>query len=226
MSPWVRLLSASAKLITSDVQKHAVRTPEQGSLTLSGMSAREAVRRPAFWLMAGAFFWVTMAASGMAAHFVPLLTDAGITASVAAKSIGVMGLSLIGGRIVAGWLLDRYFAPHVAMIFFGLMVGAALILISTSALPLLLLAAAFLGLGLGGEVDIIAYFISRYFGLGAFGQIYGYLFTTFMFGGALGPLIMGLSHARSGSYDIALWCFVGVLALSILLLSRLGQYRF
>ena len=47
------------------------------------------------------------------------------------------------------------------------------------------IAAFLVGLGMGAEGDIIAYLISRYFGLRAFGEIYGYAFSAFTLGGVL-----------------------------------------
>ena len=56
------------------------------------------------------------------------------------------------------------------------------------------LAAAFLvGMGLGAEGDIIAYSLTRYFGLRAFGTAYGYAFGSFLLAGALGAYLMGLA---------------------------------
>ena len=37
---------------------------------------------------------------------------------------------------------------------------------------------------MGAEVDIIAYLTGRYFGLRAFGEIYGYAFATYVLAGA------------------------------------------
>ena len=48
------------------------------------------------------------------------------------------------------------------------------------------------GLGIGAEVDLMAYFVSRYFGLRSFGAIYGLMFALFSLGVGLGPFLMGL----------------------------------
>ena len=200
-------------------------TAAQG-VSFPGLSARASAATPAFWLMAGAFFLVTVVASGTTAHLVPLITDTGIARPVAARALGIAGLALIVGRVVGGWLLDRLFAPHVAVGFFLLLLGGVLILLGSASLPAAFAAAALIGLGLGGEVDLIAYLVSRYFGLRAFGQIYGWLFAIFMFGGGSGPLVMGTVYTHTGSYNAALWLFVGALLIACLLISRLGTYVF
>jgi MFS family permease len=83
--------------------------------------------------------------------------------------------------------------------------------------------AVLVGLGMGAEVDLIAYLQSRYFGLRAFGQIYGYLFAVFTIGTGLGPFVMGAAYAATGSYRPALMAFVGVLACAGWLLLRLPR---
>ena len=62
--------------------------------------------------------------------------------------------------------------------------------------------AVLVGLGMGAEVDLIAYLQSRYFGLRAFGQIYGYLFAVFTVGTGLGPFLMGAAYDATGSYRV------------------------
>jgi hypothetical protein len=59
------------------------------------------------------------------------------------------------------YLLDRIFAPRLATLLFG---GAAvgIALLSVGSVGKIALVAAFLvGVGMGGEVDIIAYLMSR-----------------------------------------------------------------
>ncbi len=80
-------------------------------------------------------------------------------------------------------------------------------------------------MGQGAELDIIPYMVSRYFGLQAFAEIYGYLFAVFTLGGVVGPMLMGMWFDATGSYGLIL----GVLAIGTLvavgLMTRLGPYR-
>jgi len=92
--------------------------------------------------------------------------------------------------------------------------------------PLVFLAVFLIGLGMGAEVDIIAYLTSRYFGLRAFGEIYGYAFASYTLAGAVGPWLMGLGFDRSGSYGFILVGSLLATLLAAILMSRLGPYRF
>jgi MFS family permease len=82
------------------------------------------------------------------------------------------------------------------------------------------------GIGLGAEVDLIAFLLSRYFGMRSFGEIYGYFFSIFILGAGLGPLAMGLSYDRTGSYKLMLVCFAFALSLASLPMLRLGPYAY
>ena len=69
---------------------------------------------------------------------------------------------------------------------------AGMVLLYGAATPAVAIAAAVLvGVGLGAEVDLMAFLLSRYLGMRAFGEIYGYLFAIFMLASGLGPFIMG-----------------------------------
>jgi MFS family permease len=190
-----------------------------------GLSAQAAWRTETFWVMVCAFFLVSASVQGCLVHTTTMLTDRGISAQRAALGSSLAGSSVLIGRVFTGYLLDRLFAPRVAAAFFGAAaLGIGLLWLGTTTLAF---AGAFLvGLGLGAEVDIIAYLTSRYFGLRAFGQIYSWAFAAFALAGALGPLIMGASFDRTGSYRGALVTFLAVTLVAGVLMTRLGPYRY
>ncbi len=191
----------------------------------AGLSCREAWHTGTFWLMTTAFFLVATTTNGCVVHLVPLLTDRGISAQSAAFATSLFGGALLLGRVGAGRLLDRFFAPYVAMGFF-LAPALGLSLLWSGATGGWAFAAAFLvGMGLGAEVDMIAYLVGRYFGLFAFGEIYGYLFAAFTFGAGLGPFLMGSGFDATGSYNLVLAAFVVMTLVASGLMPQLGPYR-
>ena len=72
----------------------------------------------------------------------------------------------------------------------------------------------------------MAYMISRYFGLAAFGTSYGVAFGAFMISGSAGVLLMGAGYDRFHSYTVPLASFFVAMVLAVILLTRLGQYRY
>lgn len=189
-----------------------------------GMSAREAWRTDTFWFLVSAFFLMSASVHGCLIHLVPLLTDSGVTPQTAALATSLLGGALLLGRVGAGYLLDRFFASTVA---FGFFSGAAcgfLLFWSGVTGASVFIAAFLVGLGLGAEGDIIAYLVSRYFGLRAFGEIYGYAFAAFTLGGVVGPLLMGIGFDATGSYRFMLGVFMFAALLAAMLMTRLGPY--
>ena len=189
-----------------------------------GLSTREAFQQRSFWVLLVAFLIAAFTINGCTVHMVPMLTDRGVSFEAAAGVASMIGLALICGRVLAGYLLDKLFAPYVAIAFLCGPIIGMLLLSQGAAGSVAVLSALLLGLGVGAEVDLIAYLVGRYFGLKAFGEIYGYLFGIFIVGTGVGPLIMGFGFDNFGSYSPMLIVFAGLLGLSCLLMLRLGEY--
>jgi MFS family permease len=205
------------------VRDKGAATVQTSGSVLPGLEAREALRSPDFWRLAAVFLCIPVVANGTIVHLVPLLTDRGIPASQAVLVFSGIGTSLIAGRLLCGWMLDRFFGPHVAIVFVILPAMGVLTLLGSSNAQLTTVGAVLVGLGMGAEVDLIAYLQSRYFGLRAFGQIYGYLFAVFTVGTGLGPFVMGVSYNITGSYRSAMIVFIGVLICAGWLLLRMPR---
>jgi len=189
------------------------------------LSFNEARHTGTFWLIVASFFLMSVSFHACIIHLVPLLTDRGISPGNAALAASLVGAGGFLARMLVGYLLDLFFAASVAAcLFFASTMG--LFFLWSGVAGYLPFAAAFLiGVGQGAELDIIPYMVSRYFGLQAFAEIYGYLFAVFTLGGVVGPMLMGMWFDATGSYGLIL----GVLAIGTLaavgLMTRLGPYR-
>jgi predicted MFS family arabinose efflux permease len=191
-----------------------------------GMTVGESLRTSSFWLLAVPVFLVVTTINGIVGHLVPLLTDRGLELRQATATLSVVGLSTIAGRLVSGYLLDRYFAPLVTAVLFLLPLAGVTMLALGAGGATPMLAAMSLGFGLGAEIDVIGFMVSRYFGLRAYGEVYGCMFAIFTVGTGLGPVLMGLSFDATGSYAFTLTMFGMALVVASLLVSRLGRYTF
>jgi MFS family permease len=193
--------------------------------TRQGLTAREAWCSRDFWIMVSVFILVSASVQGCVVHMAAMLSDKGLSSNSAALGSSLIGAAVLIGRAGTGYLLDWFPASSLAAILFG---GSAL---GVAALWLgdsrLMLAGAFLvGLGLGAEIDIIAYMTSRYFGLLDFGKVYSSALAAFALAGALGPLLMGAGFDRTGSYRDPLLVFLVASAIGAALITRIGPYRF
>ncbi len=205
---------------------HAKAAPG-GAPAVAGISAGEAVRHVSpFWTINIAFFLATIAVNGTLAHVVALLTDRGIPAATATNALSIAGLAIIVGRIVSGYCVDRLFAPYVTVAVLCAPIAGIALLLSGAAGVVPFVGTVLCGLGIGAEIDLMAFFVGRYFGLRAFGAIYGLMFATFAIGSGLGSFLMGACFDLAGSYRPMLVGFVAVLVVACLMIARLGPYRY
>ena len=185
----------------------------------AGYTLREALRSSAFWRLEAAFFLISVVVGGLIVHLPAMLVDRGYSPAVAAVTVGYLGYAIIVGRLSLGTLVDR-FPPAL--------VGASLISLSAFASLLLaqgaapLAATLLLGLCAGAEVDLLAFLVSRLFGLRNYAQIYGCGISAFTAGAGVGPYLAGHVHDLSGSYAPALYGFAAAIIVAAVLIASLG----
>ena len=189
-----------------------------------GLTCREAAHTRSFWLILVSFMLVGIGITSVIAHLVPLLTDRGVAPADAALYMSSLALGLIAGRLLAGFLMDYFFAPYVAACFLlGLLAGIVILASGAAGAPVFA-AAVLVGMATGSEISEIAYICSRYFGPRAFGLIYGLMFSAFQLGSMAGSPLMGLYHDHAGNYAGALWVVAALVAVGAVLMVLLGSY--
>ncbi|MBC2667686.1 MFS transporter [Novosphingobium piscinae] len=187
----------------------------------TGLTFAEGLRSSVYARLFLTCLMLTFGMVALSIHFVPVLTARGATATAAAGIASLIGLSSIVGRLGTGVLIDRYPARLVGGGVFLLPALGTVVLLFSGASGLgPMVAAAVIGLTLGAEIDVIVYILTRYFGLRAFGALYGALLIALSLGTALGPLAAARVFDLTGRYDLFLWSTVGLmLASSVALLS-------
>jgi len=127
-----------------------------------------------------------------------------MTAAEAGGYAAFLGLSVMAGRLLTGFLIDRFFAPYILAIVFTFVASGCLAL-GLGGIQYAYWGAIALGLAIGAEVDLIGYFTAKYFGLKNYGSIYGALYSIFSLGGILSPVIAGFIWDKTGNYNLALF---------------------
>lgn len=191
----------------------------------SGIPFSDARRQPKFWLMFASFGLVGLAVGGVYVNLLPLLTDKGFSSSSAGLVVATMGASIIVGRLACGLLLDRFWAPMIALPMFSLPVLGCFLLLSPSiGMEVAIFSAILFGIASGAEIDIAAYMAVRHFGLLNYGRIYGILYASFAICSSLSAYIYGLSYDIFGSYNPSLLMAGASLVAASLLLFLTGPY--
>jgi MFS family permease len=213
-----------------------IREPSEGEIAqaahrhggdpVAGLTAAHALRSWRFWALAVGFCIGATATNGPLTHLVAMLTDRGFSVAAATEIFSSAGIAMIIGRILCGCLLDRFHGPYVAVVFFLVPLLGIGLIASGEPGPVPAFGAVLCGLGIGAQVGLQAFFVGRYFGLKAYGKIYGMTFAMFLVGSGLGPYLGGLSFDLWRSYGPAFLVFAIMLLLASILIAPLGPYAF
>jgi MFS family permease len=179
-----------------------------------------------FWLLSIAIFLVSSATFGLMSQVVPMTTDKGIDPATAVTILSVVSLASIAARLLVGFLLDRFYAPLIGAVIFALCAVGVYLLISSTAVGLLIVGAALVGLGLGAEGDVAAYMCSRYFPKHSYGRVLGFVYFLYAQGAAFGIFLLGQIQGATGSYSAAAFPIIAMVAVGIVCLAFMGRYRF
>lgn len=173
--------------------------PEPAS-TVVGMSWTETLKDPRFHLIGLALVLMSLFIAGLVLHTTPMLIDEGLSPLQAAGIASLNGVSLLAGRVMIGWLLDRVAIAWLALLMFVSAAGGcmALVLGGPAAAPVMVLG---LGFMIGAEVDLLSFIVARYFGLKNYGVIYGALFTACLGSALISPWVTG-ALVKLGGYPM------------------------
>lgn len=189
-----------------------------------GDRATEGLRSRVFWIVVAMLFLSSVAINGAITHMSALLTDRGVTAAAAAVALSALGGASFCGRLVTGWLVDRFFGPHVAFAMLGAAAGGILLLAHAASVWNGILAGILIGLGLGAEASLTPYLLTRYFGLRSFSTLYGLTWTFYAVAGAIGPVILGRAFDVTGSYTFLLAILAGATFAAAALMLLMPRY--
>ncbi|MFS0851114.1 MFS transporter [Novosphingobium panipatense] len=191
----------------------------------SGLTLGEALRDRRLWTMAAAFLFIAFALTAPTPNLENILRTRSFTLAQIGEITSAFGLSVICGRLIGGWLLDRFWAPLIAAFILVFPTIGCWLLTSASPTPLTAtLAVMSLGFGAGFEFDLLAYLISRYFGQRHYGAIYGCFYAVIACAGGLGPVAFGYIFDQTGDYTGALRAGALCLTFGAALLLMMGSY--
>ena len=191
----------------------------------AGRALSAATRSWRFWLLALIFFPVSFGVTGIITNLGPMLMDRGLDAVTAAEFAGIVGISVIAGRVMVGALVDRFWAPAVGFAFVAAPAIACLVLAGGSTSGVAIIGAIVLvGLATGAEIDLNAYVVSRYFPASGYGRIYAAQYVILIVGAGIASPVFGLVHDLTGSYAPVLAALALVFVAAAFALLKLGPY--
>jgi MFS family permease len=146
------------------------------------------------------------------------LVNSGITLERATFTLGTLAVGGIAGKLLFGYLAERFGARVAAIInLMGQATFAMALGFAVTSLSLSLLTPAF-GLFMGGFGVLITLLVQDTFGLRHFGSIMGLVNVSNIVSFGLGPIIAGLSYDLTGAYTTGFAITAGLFALGALVL--------
>ncbi|HRK63247.1 MAG TPA: MFS transporter [Terricaulis sp.] len=192
---------------------------------MPGLELREGFISIRFIFLALAALLATGGITALLVHFVPMLSHGGMERSSAAAIAALIGLASMAGRILCGYLLDRFDGRVIGAISFALpCLACALFLQFDGGSAHAMALAIIIGLSVGAEIDVIAYLSTRYFGLRNFGALFGAIAGLISLGAGLGPLFAGAVFDATGGYALAHAALIPVFLVTAALMGSLGRY--
>jgi MFS family permease len=184
------------------------------------LTARQALRTPAFWLLAFGHASALLVVGSVIAHLsLFLTTEQGYTLQGASLVVAGIPVAQLAGMVLGGILGDRMSKRVLCA---GAMVGhvAGLLLLTFAVGAVMVWAFVVLhGLAWGMRGPLMSAIRADYFGSTSFGQIMGYSSVILMVGMVGGPLFAGVLADVTGSYRTGFTILAGLSATGSLLFA-------
>ena len=182
----------------------------------------EALRTPAFWLLALFTLLAYPVQAGVSLHQAPFLIERGLSPTMAATVVSFFSL-LSGVSSLAYGFWPRAWPIRHALALTGVLLAAGTLTMIGIAEPWqAYLAAAIFGSGIGGLFTMLPIAWADYFGRRSYGAIRGIALSVQVLAAASGPLLSGVLRDWTGGYERSLQCFV-LLSCASVLAALLGR---
>jgi sugar phosphate permease len=210
-----------------------VREPPAPAAPAAGTAAQvslgEVVRRPAFFLLAiGSMASIGAVGGTMQNLKLYLSLDRKLAQGEIATVLSLILAGSIIGRLVMGWLADRWPKKHVMLLIYSIVAAAIPLLVWAPSPALLKVCAVLFGIGLGGDYMIIPLMAAELFGLRILGRVMGVVLTADGVAEAIVPMAVATARDHTGSYSAGFLLLVGLAALgaaAVALLPRRSADR-
>ncbi len=188
-------------------------------VVLTGLTDRQALRTPLFWVIAFALMVFFFGMFGWTAHAVPYYESVGYSKWWAAQLLAIAAGSGIITRLVFGYIADRISRIEVAAMALCacLTLSMVALLVTGGSVVGVLIFLGFWFVGSSGGPMIEPLLTARTFGMAHFASILGALAIVSQSGQIVSPIIAGAIFDATGEYDWAIVMFACSMGLSLLL---------
>jgi len=204
---WVTRSSPEELGLVSDGATETEAASERSTVQQS-VGVAQAVRSLAFWLLLAGSTFVVGAIGAVVQHFILFLKDAGHSATSAARFSTILLSASLAGRVIVGYLADRFRKSHI-MAFFYFLIGASVFLLANphSAVVLWIFAVVF-GFSMGADYMLIPLVTAECFGTASLGKLLALIIMGYSIGQWAAPWMVGRIFDVQHGYAMA-WKIIG-----------------
>jgi MFS family permease len=150
-----------------------------------------------------------------------LSLDRGLAQGDIATTLSIVLVGSIAGRLLMGWLADRWPKQRVMLLIYAIVAISIAPLAFAPSVAMLNVFAFMFGVGLGGDYMIIPLMAAELFGLRVLGRLMGVVLTADGVAEAVTPMLVATIRDRTGSYGggfmlLVTLAVVGAVAVSLL----------
>lgn len=183
--------------------QHDIAQLSDGKPSIKGLSPREAIRYKQFWMFIIALISYGYCLFTIQVHIAPFATDVGLSSTVAALVLTIIGAATVIGETVMGTAADRIGNRIAFLVGFSLTAIAAIMLMEAKEIWVFFVIAFIFGFALGDCSTQESPAIAWLFGLKHHGVLLGLAVFSFTIGASIGPLVTGYIFDTTGSYSLA-----------------------
>jgi MFS family permease len=178
--------------------------PEDFTLRDSAsMGVAQAARSAAFWFILAGATLVVGAIGAVIQHFILFLRDAGYSATSAARFFTILLASSLGGRVIVGYLADRFRKTNIMALFYLLIGASVFLLVNPHSTYVLLAFSILFGFSMGADYMLIPLVTAECFGTASLGKLLALIIMGYSIGQWAAPWIVGRLFDVRHSYDLA-----------------------
>lgn len=181
----------------------------------NGLTLRQAMGTRSFWAIGLSGMATYYSILALLNHLFLYTTDLGYDAHTAARSIQLLLIVAMAGKLINGFLADvidrhRVFLGCLVIMFIGVAMLASM------QKSILWAAVVVIGAGWGGLFTLYNMLAVNNFGLKSIGKINGLISTLESLGGGLGIWLTGVLYDRYGSYQVGFEVIAGLVLFAFL----------
>jgi len=165
---------------------------------------------PFFLLTLGSMFSIAAVSGAQQNLKLFLSLDLHFAQSQAARILSLVLAFSIAGRLLMGWLADRFPKKYVMVLIYMLVAAAIPLLFAGRAPAAIYIFAAVFGIGLGGDYMIVPLMAAEIFGVQLLGRLLGVILTAGSVAEALSPWLVGRLRDTTGSYSAGFLVLIGM----------------